>query len=280
MRIVVLTSHDRVTPLLLPALRARGMVPDAIVVASYIGLAECFRPPPGRARVAEWPVAVARSLWRRVRPRLNRTFRVGRRLIVSGSLRSPQLRLTLERLSPDLLVLARCGLIPPDVIATARVGVINAHPGLLPWLRNNGVVGRAILQGLPVGTTVHRVDAGIDTGAVIRRRLVRVTSAARSLSDLERAADITAAELLADVVVETVAQGRLASGEQQRTRFPLQRWLTLEERRAADQRIAAGEAKATFEEWARLANPVSLDLPSALGLTDGADEPAHSSGPE
>ena len=279
MRVVVLTSSGRTPPRVLAALRSRGITPDAVVVANHSALSECFRRPPGPARIAEFPVALARAVVRRLRPRFIAGFRAGRRLIVTGSPRSQQLRHLLERLAPDLLVLAWCGLIPPATIATARLGVVNAHPGLLPWLRNNGVVANAILKGVPVGATVHRVDAGIDTGPILRRRLVRVTRDARSLYELELAADITAAELLADVVAETVARGHLAPGQTQQQRFPLCRWLTMEQRGAVDRQVADGRAAALFEEWAGRADPVTLDLPGDLNLGSAAGESAEGSGP-
>lgn len=275
MRVVVLTSSGRTPPRLLLALRARGITPDAVVVANHSVLGECFRRPHGLARIAESPVAIARTIVRRLRPRFIPEFRAGRRLIVTGSVRSAQLQRTLERLAPDLLVLASCGLIPPGTIATARLGVLNVHPGLLPWLRNNGVVANAILRGLPIGATVHRVDAGIDTGPILRRRLVRIPGDAKSLHDLELAADIAAAELLADVVAEAVAQGDLAPGQPQLQRFPLCRWLTMEERSVVDRQVALGRAASLFEEWAQKADSATLDLPPTVDLASGAGQSAQ-----
>ena len=49
-----------------------------------------------------------------------------------------------------------------------RFQVINTHPSLLPAFPGAHAVRDALLAGVQVtGTTVHRVDAGLDTGPVI-----------------------------------------------------------------------------------------------------------------
>ncbi len=50
------------------------------------------------------------------------------------------------------------------------LGTLNAHPGLLPRYRGVDVVAWAVLNGDPVGVSVHLVDAGIDTGRICRTR--------------------------------------------------------------------------------------------------------------
>lgn len=54
------------------------------------------------------------------------------------------------------------------------IPLLNAHPGRLPDLRGVDVVRWALLEGEPLAATLHRVDAGIDTGPLLARLPVPV----------------------------------------------------------------------------------------------------------
>ena len=264
---VVLTRGGPFGELALQALRARGVVPAAVLVETRSAFIDCFHRRSRLGRLAELPLVPLRAVWRRVRPRTRRGLRVGAPLFVSGALDSERLRRDLLRLDPDLLVLAGCGIISAELLALPRLGVLNAHPGLLPWVRGNGVVAHAILRGIPIGASCHVVDTGIDTGPVFHRRMLRVTGADRSLRELELANDALAVRLLADVVAETVRHGGLPPATVQRERFPLCRWLSPERRAEVDELVRAGRARELFEEWVALAGEgTSLDLaPTFVG---------------
>jgi phosphoribosylglycinamide formyltransferase-1 len=56
--------------------------------------------------------------------------------------------------------------------------VINVHPSLLPAFPGLGAIEQALAYGVKVfGVTVHFVDAGIDSGAVILQRAVELPDA-------------------------------------------------------------------------------------------------------
>ena len=76
----------------------------------------------------------------------------------------------LEDFDPELLVLGGTRLIRPHILAIPARGTVNAHPGLLPWLRGSSSVGWAIYNDVAVGSTVHFVEPGIDTGPIVLRR--------------------------------------------------------------------------------------------------------------
>lgn len=83
---------------------------------------------------------------------------------------SPDGLLTLQTLSPDLIVSLRFGKrLQQAAIATARHGVLNLHSGRLPQYRGVLATMRALLAGdAVVGCTLHWItDASIDTGPVI-----------------------------------------------------------------------------------------------------------------
>jgi hypothetical protein len=49
-------------------------------------------------------------------------------------------------------------------ISAFRLGILNAHIGILPKYRGRCVVEWSVLQGDPTGITVFFIDSGIDTG--------------------------------------------------------------------------------------------------------------------
>jgi methionyl-tRNA formyltransferase len=76
----------------------------------------------------------------------------------------------LAAFAPEVVVLGGTRLLRPAVLAIPRRGTVNAHPGLLPWLRGSSSVGWALYKDLPVGATTHFVDSGTDTGPIILQR--------------------------------------------------------------------------------------------------------------
>jgi methionyl-tRNA formyltransferase len=76
----------------------------------------------------------------------------------------------LKAFGPDVVVLGGTRIIQPHILTLPSRGTVNAHPGLLPLLRGSSSVAWALYKDLPVGSTIHFVDKGIDTGAIIARR--------------------------------------------------------------------------------------------------------------
>ncbi len=112
----------------------------------------------------------------------------------------------LDRLRPDILLLAGVAIVSPKVIQRANRAVLNAHPGIVPHYRGNYVVRWALLAGDPVGITVHVVDAGVDTGAVLSITPVEVPRM-RSLVAVENQIEGVRARLLVSEC------GRFLAGE-------------------------------------------------------------------
>jgi methionyl-tRNA formyltransferase len=162
----------------------------------------------------------------------------------------------LRGVAPDVLVLARCGLLDPHLLSIPREGVVNVHPGLLPWIRGNSPLANSLLRGVPLGSTAFRVDAGIDTGAVIERRLVPVTGT-ETVDELREGMFRLWVEMTADLVA-AAAEGRIAPGTAQGGRFPICRTIPQPAGSAA-----AATAKALFDRWSALCDPGALSLPPA-----------------
>lgn len=86
-----------------------------------------------------------------------------------------------EELSPDLIVLAGfLVILPQQMIAAYRGRIINIHPSLIPSFCGTGFYGlkvheEALKRGVKItGATVHYVDEGTDTGAIIAQKAVEV----------------------------------------------------------------------------------------------------------
>jgi methionyl-tRNA formyltransferase len=88
----------------------------------------------------------------------------------------------------DLVVLAAYGLLlPAPFLFAPKHGAVNVHPSLLPRHRGASPVAGAILAGdLTTGTTVMKMDEGLDTGDVLAMEEV-------ALSGIERAPALTEA---------------------------------------------------------------------------------------
>jgi phosphoribosylglycinamide formyltransferase-1 len=77
---------------------------------------------------------------------------------------------------PDLVVLAGyMRLVAPEFVRAFRWRLVNLHPALLPSFPGTTSIGDAVEHGVKVtGVTVHFVDEGLDTGAIIAQEPVRV----------------------------------------------------------------------------------------------------------
>ena len=82
----------------------------------------------------------------------------------------------LEAAQPDLVVSAGfMRVIGPAVLSRFQGRIINTHPALLPQFPGAHAVRDALAAGVQAtGATVHFVDAGVDTGPVIRQVSVPV----------------------------------------------------------------------------------------------------------
>jgi methionyl-tRNA formyltransferase len=82
----------------------------------------------------------------------------------------------LEKLSPDLIVVAAYGkVLPLSVLEIPRFGCVNIHASLLPEYRGAAPVQRAILDGkAESGVTLMRMEEGLDEGAVFAQANVPI----------------------------------------------------------------------------------------------------------
>ncbi|MED4226577.1 phosphoribosylglycinamide formyltransferase [Neobacillus cucumis] len=78
----------------------------------------------------------------------------------------------------DFIILAGYMRLLGHVLLHAYEGnIINVHPSLLPSFKGKDAIGQALEYGVKVtGVTVHYVDEGMDTGAIITQQAVTIDS--------------------------------------------------------------------------------------------------------
>jgi len=65
-------------------------------------------------------------------------------------------------------------LFPPEILTIPSVGAVNLHPAFLPYNRGWNTPSWAILDGTPVGATLHFMAGEVDSGDIIHQREVAV----------------------------------------------------------------------------------------------------------
>ena len=80
----------------------------------------------------------------------------------------------LEAEDLDLIVFGGTRIIRGDILDLPRFGVINSHPGLLPECRGSASPAWSVYHDVPIGSSTHVCDNGIDTGDILMRREIPV----------------------------------------------------------------------------------------------------------
>src|SRR6202166_2476350 len=86
-------------------------------------------------------------------------------------IRAPEARELLQSFEPECFVIIAYGqIIPAGLLPISRCGWINLHASLLPKYRGAAPINWAIANGeTKTGLTTMRIDAGMDTGDMLRR---------------------------------------------------------------------------------------------------------------
>jgi hypothetical protein len=185
MRLVVLASTGPPTDILFNFLEDSGIHPVAVLVEPPQSRWALLR---GRARKLGWGAAIGQVLFmilalpflrRRAASRLEAIRKANGlrtdpipadRMIPIRSVNSAETRDHLSNLAPDAAVLSGTRIVKPDTLRAIHGPVLNIHAGITPEFR--GVHGGywALRTNRPneFGTTVHLVDAGVDTGTVLK----------------------------------------------------------------------------------------------------------------
>lgn len=107
----------------------------------------------------------------------------------------------LKEWNADIGVFTGGNIVRQPLLDRFRIGILNAHLALLPELRGMSSPEWSLLCGVPLGITVHLLDAGIDTGPIIFRREFTKPNECDSLSDLRNRMIARGIEWIGEAIV-------------------------------------------------------------------------------
>jgi phosphoribosylglycinamide formyltransferase-1 len=115
--------------------------------------------------------------------------------------------------APDLIVTAGfMKLLGPAFLDRFGGRILNSHPSLLPAFPGTHAVAEALAHGVRVtGTTMHLVDAGVDTGPIVAQRAVDVLPDDTE-QQLHERIKVVERQLLVDVVADLIRHGCTVTG--------------------------------------------------------------------
>ena len=87
---------------------------------------------------------------------------------------SEQVMPHLKDLDLDLIVFGGTRINRGEILDFPKDGVVNSHPGLLPECRGSASPAWSVYHDIPIGSSTHFCDNGIDTGELLLRREVPV----------------------------------------------------------------------------------------------------------
>ena len=136
-------------------------------------------------------------------------------------LTDPDFEESVHSLQPDCCpVIAFGGLIPQNLLDVPKHGWINLHFSLLPAWRGAAPVNYALLAGdTQTGATTFRIEAGLDTGPILKQRHLDIAARDTAGSLLSSLATI-GAELLVETL-DRLDEGTLIARPQPTTGITL-----------------------------------------------------------
>jgi len=104
-------------------------------------------------------------------------------------------------INPQTVIVASYGrILPEELLETAAYGFVNVHGSLLPKYRGASPIQNAILTGeTETGTTIMKMDTGMDTGDIIAQSSITIES-----SDTSGTLFPKMAQHGADLLIETL----------------------------------------------------------------------------
>ena len=80
----------------------------------------------------------------------------------------------IRELELDIIVFGGTRIIRGEILDHPKDGVVNSHPGLLPECRGSASPAWSVYHDIPIGSSTHFCDNGVDTGHLLLRREVPV----------------------------------------------------------------------------------------------------------
>lgn len=90
------------------------------------------------------------------------------------SLKSPELYNYLSTKQFDLCIQGGTGILNDNIINSFTNGILNFHPGFLPYYRGCSAPEWQLLENRDIISTCHFIDSGIDTGPILMNKILEV----------------------------------------------------------------------------------------------------------
>lgn len=141
----------------------------------------------------------------------NKTYKtISDLVIIVKNFNSEKTELIVKKLNPDLIILAGSRILKENIILIPRIGILNAHPGLLPKYRGVDVIQWAIYNFDPIGVTIHFIDKGVDTGLICKQKKITIEKH-DTIESLRRKAALESGILMKNVVLEILENQTIAT---------------------------------------------------------------------
>ncbi len=100
----------------------------------------------------------------------------GAEVISPASLKDEDIIKTLEDTNADLFIVTAYGrILSKRILDIPKLGCVNVHASLLPYLRGAAPINRAIMNGDKIGgVTIMFMDVGMDTGDIILKKEIEI----------------------------------------------------------------------------------------------------------
>ncbi|WP_124054846.1 methionyl-tRNA formyltransferase [Arcanobacterium ihumii] len=161
------------------------------------------------------PAKVGRKQELRNSPVHEMALELGLPVLTPSSLKGPEIEAVITELAPEAIAVVAYGLlIPKNLLDVPTHGWFNLHFSLLPRWRGASPVQAALAAGDEVtGTSVFRIEAGLDTGPIASMLEEKIPDDADAEAMLKHLSH-TGAQQLTDVF-ETMSEGKLVLTEQE-----------------------------------------------------------------
>lgn len=132
-----------------------------------------------------------------------------------GHINSEDFASFLADMKPDVIAVLGNSVVKSHIISIPSTAMINLHSGLSPYYRGTWSYGWPIVNGEPeyIGATVHRVDAGIDSGEILYQTKPRLVES-DDLNTIFLKVISEGTELVADAIEEIRKTGSARGHEQ------------------------------------------------------------------
>ena len=81
----------------------------------------------------------------------------------------------LKKYKINLGIIAGARILKHDIIQTIQYGVLNFHPGILPYVRGLDAMLWSIYKDYPIGVTAHLINNKIDAGYLVYQKQILIS---------------------------------------------------------------------------------------------------------